>query len=258
MSNHETDGGGISRLTLLAFALTAGAVVAAVLSGFGFRWQWWGLGSAFGTLKWSVYAAGIGLLLTIAAALRADGERPKSDGFALFVIAAVIGLALPSYVLNWVAVARSVPPIHDVSTNIDNPPAFTTLAARKDLRVPARRPELKKLTDAQRLVIYQRESYSDIRPLHLDITVSAATTRARDIAAGRGWEIAAFDADGGRLEATFTSRWYGFRDDVVVVVSADKGGSVVNMRSVSRIGTSDIGQNAKRIRGFLAAMASGD
>jgi len=55
----------------------------------------------------------------------------------------------------------------------------------------------------------------------------------------------------GRIEANTTSMLYGFTDDVVVRVVADGAGSKVDVRSKSRVGRSDLGQNAKRIRAFL-------
>ena len=62
--------------------------------------------------------------------------------------------------------------------------------------------------------------------------------------------MAAVPAEG-RLEATARTRWFGFRDDVVVRVAADGTGTRVDVRSVSRVGRSDLGTNARRIRGFL-------
>jgi uncharacterized protein (DUF1499 family) len=80
--------------------------------------------------------------------------------------------------------------------------------------------------------------------------------KAIDAARSLGWEIVSSDAPGGRIEATDTSMWFGFKDDVVVRVLPDpSGGSRVDVRSVSRVGTSDIGANAKRVREFLAKLA---
>ena len=67
--------------------------------------------------------------------------------------------------------------------------------------------------------------------------------------------MAAVPAEG-RLEATARTRWFGFRDDVVVRVRPDGAGSRVDVRSVSRVGRSDLGTNARRIRGFMDALRS--
>jgi uncharacterized protein (DUF1499 family) len=55
------------------------------------------------------------------------------------------------------------------------------------------------------------------------------------------------------VEATDTTFWFGFKDDVVVRVRAAEngGGSIVDVRSVSRVGQSDLGLNAKRIGSIL-------
>ena len=78
--------------------------------------------------------------------------------------------------------------------------------------------------------------------------------QAVEVARGRGWEIVAAEPDEGRLEATDRTRWFGFRDDIVVRVRPDGAGSRVDVRSVSRVGRSDLGTNARRIRGFMDAL----
>ncbi|HEX7466433.1 MAG TPA: DUF1499 domain-containing protein, partial [Usitatibacter sp.] len=82
-----------------------------------------------------------------------------------------------------------------------------------------------------------------------------ATQSAIDAARACGWEVVSSDAPSGRIEATDTSLWFGFKDDIVVRVRPDGAGSRVDVRSVSRVGKSDIGANAKRVRGFLARLA---
>jgi uncharacterized protein (DUF1499 family) len=69
-----------------------------------------------------------------------------------------------------------------------------------------------------------------------------------------GWEIVAADVAAGRIEATATTPWFGFRDDIVVRVAPASAGSRIDVRSVSRVGKSDLGANAKRIRAFLARL----
>jgi uncharacterized protein (DUF1499 family) len=81
-------------------------------------------------------------------------------------------------------------------------------------------------------------------------------SRATEAARALGWEIVATAPADGRLEATDRTRWFGFRDDVVVRVRPDGSGSRVDARSVSRVGRSDLGTNARRIERFLAALTS--
>ncbi len=60
----------------------------------------------------------------------------------------------------------------------------------------------------------------------------------------------------GRLEATDRSAFFGFKDDVVVRVRASDAGSRLDVRSKSRVGLSDVGANARRVRAFLKLMES--
>ena len=72
-----------------------------------------------------------------------------------------------------------------------------------------------------------------------------------------GWALKSEDVEGGIIEATDTTFWYGFKDDVVIRIRpSEGGGSVLDVRSISRVGGSDIGANAARIRKFLAIMGA--
>jgi uncharacterized protein (DUF1499 family) len=77
------------------------------------------------------------------------------------------------------------------------------------------------------------------------------------VAQDLGWEVVEADPAGGRLEATDTTTWFGFKDDVVVRIRPADGGSRVDVRSVSRTGRSDVGTNARRIRAYLRSLGAG-
>ena len=68
------------------------------------------------------------------------------------------------------------------------------------------------------------------------------------------WEVITVAPEEGRLEAVATTAWFGFKDDIVVRIAPAGDGSLVDVRSKSRLGLSDVGTNARRIRGFLALM----
>src|SRR6266496_6138656 len=80
--------------------------------------------------------------------------------------------------------------------------------------------------------------------------------RVQAAARRMGWLIVAAAPAEGRLEASDTTRWFGFTDDIVVRVTAAPTGSRIDVRSASRVGRSDLGVNAKRIRAFLALLRS--
>ena len=66
-----------------------------------------------------------------------------------------------------------------------------------------------------------------------------------------GWNIVAKDPSQGRIEATDTTFWFGFTDDVVIRITPMGSGARLELRSVSRVGVSDVGTNAARIRSFV-------
>ncbi len=90
----------------------------------------------------------------------------------------------------------------------------------------------------------------------LSVAPQDAFGHALDAAKAMGWAIAAADSAAGRIEATATTPWFGFKDDIVILVTPAGEGSRVDVRSVSRVGKSDVGTNAARIRAFLAKLRS--
>lgn len=202
--------------------------------------------TGFTLMRWAAYG-GIAAALGILAGLVL--LRP-TEGRAL--VLAVVGIALAAVTLyvpwSWAQKARRLPGIHDITTDLENPPAFEAiLPLRRDAPNPAEYggPEVAAL---------QREAYPDIGPLILDAPPAAAFDRALAAARDLGWEVVASDPARGRVEATATTTWFGFTDDVVVRITAADGGSRVDVRSVSRVGRSDVGKNAQRIREYLTRL----
>ncbi|HXY62332.1 MAG TPA: DUF1499 domain-containing protein, partial [Nitrospirota bacterium] len=97
----------------------------------------------------------------------------------------------------------------------------------------------------------QRAAYPDIRSIILPVTPGIAFDSALKVVRSMGWRIIEADATAGRIQASATTFWFGFTDDVVVRIISAAGGCKVDVRSVSRVGRSDLGTNAKRIRTFL-------
>ena len=220
------------------------SAAAAVLAGVTYRMQWVSLGSAFLTLRWATYGAIAGSFIAIAAwvwlsVTRAPrGRATASVGLALGVLVA----APPLYMANQ---AQHLPKIHDISTDTDDPPSFVEVLP---LRAGARNPVDYKPETA----VEQKRGYSDIAPLRLNVPPAEAFQRAARAARSMGWEIVAARPDALRIEATDTTLMFGFKDDIVIRVRPQAPGSVIDVRSLSRIGGSDIGANARRVRGFLS------
>jgi uncharacterized protein (DUF1499 family) len=145
--------------------------------------------------------------------------------------------------------AQAVPPIHDISTDLENPPMF-------DAIVPLRADAANSLERSSEVTDLQRRGYPDLAPITLPVPLDQAFERALAAAQEAGWQIVTADKSSGRIEATDTTRWFGFEDDVVVRLTPWGAGTRVDMRSVSRIGRSDIGTNARRIRQYLGRLQS--
>jgi uncharacterized protein (DUF1499 family) len=138
-----------------------------------------------------------------------------------------------------------VPPIHDITTDTQDPPQFSAiLPLRADAPNP---PEY----EGGEVAAQQREAYPDIQPLRLALDPDVAYTRALNAARSLRWEIVAADPEARRIEATDRTFFFGFADDVVIRVTPAGEGARIDVRSKSRVGRSDVGANARRIRRFL-------
>ena len=172
-----------------------------------------------------------------------------------------VGMLVALVYVGWVGTflvkALTVPAIHDISTDLADPPAFQTLQMRADNldNVPgADDAKMRGLTPEQRWAMVHQKAYGDIRSVRVNEPVATVIAKAERLAKARGWDVAMSLPEEGRLEATETSAFFQFKDDVILRVRpSDTGaGSIVDMRSVSRVGQSDLGMNAKRVRSFLA------
>ncbi len=253
MTEESSAGGQSKYLTWLVKGAPRLAVVAAalaMLAGPGYRFGLWDLGLAFKALGfgfWSGLAAA-GLCLIAAALTHPWRSGPVRDGFVMalagFVLAATV-----AYV-PWAQreIALSLPPIHDITTDTDDPPAFVAVLALRGEGANSADYE------GAELAAQQKEGYPDLGPLVLELAPAEAFARAEAAARALGWEMVASDAETGRLEATDTTFWFGFKDDIVVRVRAEGEGSRIDVRSNSRVGKSDVGVNAKRIKAYLGEL----
>ena len=143
----------------------------------------------------------------------------------------------------------SVPRIHNISTDVVNPPEFGTFAnARAATDNPL-------MYDPEKLAQVQQAAYPMVKTLITDLPALEAHAKALEVANSLGWEVVESDPSSGFIGATETSTLWGFKDDVVVRISEQDGQRAVDLRSVSRIGQSDLGANAKRIERFLSAFS---
>lgn len=226
----------------LAVLVSFVAAVLLLIAGPGTRMDWWAFGTGFQLMRWAAY---VGLAGAALAAILALVPRTRQQGVAPLLLALVLGLGVAAVPWSGLQHARSVPPIHDISTDTERPPAFVAiLPLRADAPNPAE-------YGGAEIAAQQHEAYPDLGTRHLQMPASEAFKRAEKAAREMGWEIVAMEPREGRLEATDTTRWFGFKDDVVVRIEPDGDRARLDVRSVSRVGESDVGANAARIRAYL-------
>ena len=160
-----------------------------------------------------------------------------------FAILPLVGIVL------FLIKAGQVPPIHDISTDTNNPPIF--VFAEK-----ARHSSHNSLVYTNKNAESQKRAYPEIKPLFASVTPSELMTVAEVVVTELGWEIDAVDKEKGLIEARSTTALLRFVDDIIIRVErTPEGGSKMDVRSASRIGVSDLGANAKRIQLFIDAVS---
>lgn len=241
------------RKTILsgAIAAVAGAFIL-LISGYGYQWGWWGLGVAFRYLLLGGGILGLlGLIVTLAGLL--FGSRLPSGKILVLGLAGIaLGGASLTTLSYWYQQAQKYPPIHDITTDTENPPEFVAI-------VPLRKDAPNKTEyGGEKIAKIQKEHYPDIETLYLDLPYDKAYETALEAVESTSWKIVDTSRKEGRIEATHELAWYGFKDDVVIRVdtAGTRDGSKIDLRSVSRLGRGDIGVNAQRIRSYLEEVKS--
>jgi uncharacterized protein (DUF1499 family) len=218
----------------------------------GWRAGWWHFRFAFSWLMTSSAYVAIGAAAICLIALALGWSRLDARTIAIACGALALAVVLIYVPWQYDRTRKTVPRIHDITTDTDNPPAFVAVlprrAAENSNPVAYEGPELAR---------QQKTAYPDVAPLEVALTPADAFNRALEAAeAMRGWTVVDSDPASGRIEASQTSTWFRFTDDVVIRVAAAATGTRIDMRSVSRQGRSDFGVNARRIRAYMTALRS--
>lgn len=237
----------IAGVLLILASLTA---LTAAMAGFGSRWGLWHFRTGFTVLRWAAYAGLATAVLALPVAWITRPGQKARRGFLLAVLALLV--SVPTFLVpaGWRAQAGDVPPIHDITTDTNDPPAFQAIVPlRADASNPVEYP-------GAEVAAQQQAAYPDLRPAVLDIPMGRAYERALAAAEDMGWEIVDADAEEGRIEATDRTFWFGFSDDVVIRLTPSGDRTIVDVRSKSRVGGSDVGTNARRIRSYLERLTA--
>lgn len=239
--------GSLLRTAGLGLALCA--LLMLISAGLGTRFGLWHFRTGFAILGYAAYG-GVAALLVALAGLVAAIKRGEAKWAAVALLAGVMALVAVAVPLSWQRTAQRLPRIHDISTDLDNPPRFVAIVP---LRLGAANPVQ---YGGAEVAAQQRLAYPDLKTLVLNIPADQAFTRALAAAHRLHWSIVAAVADEGRIEATDTTFWFGFKDDIVIRITQADNHARVDIRSLSRVGVSDVGTNARRIRTFLKMLSA--
>ena len=235
------------RLARMAFIAACVAALIVAASGPLHRFLGLDIEAAIAVFRYGFYVAVAGMALGLATIVPTrPGDRRR--GFVAAFLAIVIGAAGAWMPISWFLSSQQGPSINDISTDVADPPAMVALLP---LRRGAPNPPAYPGAAAAAL---QRTAYPDIVPIVLPVAPSEAFKRVDRVVTELGWDVVARAPPEGRLEAIDTSDWFGFRDDIVIRIRPDGAGSRVDIRSKSRVGESDLGVNARRIRDFIARL----
>ncbi|MGB3620627.1 DUF1499 domain-containing protein [Ketobacter sp. MCCC 1A13808] len=215
------------------------------LLAFGARKELWSFQTAFFLLAGSAVTAAVLLAVSGTALLMAI--RRKNDRAKHRAILLILVLSIPVGILfNFGIKASQAPVIYDISTDWENPPDFLDLEGQRPK-------DANPLQTAAEVSALQSEFYPDIVSKTVAGDPLAVFEKVQKAADEMDWKLFLSDPSQGRLQAVDKTFWFGFKDDVVVRVKAvDSAHSIVDVRSVSRVGKGDIGKNAERINHFLS------
>lgn len=210
-------------------------------------------------------AAGLGLVSLISLVLVLL-KKPRSNARAGIAISGIVVAAAVLLTFGAMAGTAQDNPIHDVSTDTANPPAFSeaTMAARdkaganplNDYQTPLSEIELFAEVSPSVAIRSHAQIITDMYPTLRPLPLGRANAQAGAAAVAAAMDELGFkdiriDNEAGIVEGVAETRWFGFKDDVVARIGANQ----IDFRSVSRVGQSDLGANAKRIKALRDATA---
>lgn len=249
------------------------ALVLAVLTPLVFMMA--GLGAKFGLWSWQfglgTLTRGVGMKMLVGSAvfgllsLFATALVIPRKGWWIGILALLVGIAGMAKGAATQKTVASLPFIHDVTTDTQNPPIFTDVILGERGKVEGvntleyigkTAPSGTDMKEKKLVSVLQTAAYPNVRSLVLGDTPDVVFGQALAEAKSMGWKLKSENLEAGTLEATATTFWYGFKDDVSIRIRpAEGGGSIVDVRSVSRVGGSDLGANAARVKAFLGKLS---
>lgn len=241
--------------TWMVFICAVIALVLLLSGPLAYKYGVFPLGQAMGSTLVAFFLADAVLLVALFLLYRST----DADINRQFIMAS-IGLSILPVVMMSLQIykAMTVPPIHDISTDTSNPPVFDQIA---EIRQYVPNPLTYGTEDmpVAQLVQLQSDNYPEIKSLSLPGDKNTLLSKAEAALTEMGIEVVSRNDAMGIVEGTAETFWFGFKDDVVVRVSESSGDgagySTVDVRSISRVGKSDLGTNAARVKKVLDLMS---
>lgn len=226
---------------VIGFALIVASIFVAILAALGSRIGWWNYNFAVIILKWAAYTGVFASLLCLSGLVMA---RPagKRRGFIYSLLGLFIVVPMILFLQSWKEAKQMSPPISDITTDTENPPSFWYAPNSRTY-------------GGFETETFQKEFYPEIKPLILVVSAEQAFDLSLKVIKNKGWKLWQPDRNELHIEATATTFWFGFNDDVAIhITSLAKNKSKVDVRSTSRFSGGDGGTNAKRVHSFFKAL----
>ncbi len=247
----------LTTVALLILVAGLGLGAYALFASLGVWFGMWDFRTGFDMLRTvnasADWVAWISLALTIGIFVAARRIAPaNAKRLATFAAVGTIAAALAYLVPETYRAPEGTPPIHDITTDTDNPLQFVAVAP---LRANAPNSVIygdQPNWDAVKMAAAQKEAYPEIVPQEFTESKEEVFNRVLEAVNTLGWELVDQNLAEGRVEATDTTFWFRFKDDVIILITETPNGTVLNARSKSRVGGSDIGKNAARLRALFA------
>jgi len=244
-------------IAILVLGLLVGLVILAAPAG---TWlNIWEFGTGFQILigldpftHWIALLCGLGLVAVAILAIRSKAKNTSS--LCTFAAIGTISAFLAWYIPATVQARLVYPVIHDISTDLDNPPMYV---ANAPLRANAPNPMEYGIVEGFTVEEHkqqQREAFPDLVPQIINASPQEVFDRALAALENMGLEITAAVPEEGRIEAVASTFWFRFKDDVVIRIQAEGNQTRVDARSLSRVGRGDLGANGLRLQEFFSLL----
>jgi len=236
-----------SRTAVIARYLLVIGIALIILSPLTYRTGILDLGIALPMFPAGVVASLLAILVGLAGIITTRNAAGRGKAMTAFVggliVVGIIGITFAPMAMN------GAPAIHDITTDTKDAPVFVALRAARDAA-----PNETEYVGGE-IAAAQLAAFPELQTKIMDQPGNSIFAAAENVAAGMGWDIAASVPAEGRIEATATTRIYGYKDDIVIRIRPTMESTTeIDVRSASRVGLGDLGANAARISAFLAAL----